>query len=628
MNRSLRTLALLTGLLLAAAAAAAQPDSLLSPEAPEADEAPVTLRLAWSADRAHDGDSPALALVFEIAEGYHVIADAKQLKPIEDFKPFPTRVQLVQATEGVIGEKPLYPRAKPLKAEFTAGEVMAFEGMMVVYVPLRIDSRTAPGSAALKIQVEYQACSASACLIPEKVTLETALPIVPAQEAVQAINPELFADLARARVAGGRQGVEFGLFGWSFTLDAGSRAGWLLLLLAAAGGGLLLNFTPCVLPLVPIKIIGMTAAAARRSRCLALGAATFAGVTAFWLALGAVVSTVSGFSATNQLFHYPLFTIGVGIVIALMASGMFGVFSMNLPGFVYAFDPARDTLGGSFGIGILTALLSTPCTAPFMGTAAAWAVTQNPQTTLATFGAIGMGMGAPYLLLASAPGLVGWLPKSGPASELLKQVMGLLMLAAAAYFIGIGVSTSAAGAADPPSRLYWWPVAGLCAASGAWAGYRGARLAASRTAKALWSAIAAAVMTAALLAGLRLTDTGPIPWVHYSPERLAAAFNRGKPVVLNFTAEWCLNCKALEHSVWSDPRLVAALARGDAAAIKVDLTGNNPEANAKLRETGSLTIPLLVVYTAGGSPVFKSDFYTADQVREAIEKLAAESPQR
>ena len=129
----------------------------------------------------------------------------------------------------------------------------------------------------------------------------------------------------------------------------------------------------------------------------------FLGVLVFWMVLGTMIALVSGFSATNQLFQYPAFTILVGLIIGVMATGMFGFFSMRLPNFVYMINPEQDTLHGSFGLGILAAILSTPCTAPFMGAAAAWASTKQPATTLATFAAIGTGMALPYLVLAASP---------------------------------------------------------------------------------------------------------------------------------------------------------------------------------------------------------------------------------
>lgn len=158
-----------------------------------------------------------------------------------------------------------------------------------------------------------------------------------------------------------------------------------------------------MLPLIPIKIISLSYAAKNRRQCILLGVFMSLGVLVFWLGLGALIALVSGFSATNQLFQYPLFTITVGLIIAIMAGGMFDFFSLQLPSFVYMIHPEQDTLKGSFGLGILAAVLSTPCTAPFMGAAAAWAATQPPSSTLAVFASIGIGMALPYFLLSVSP---------------------------------------------------------------------------------------------------------------------------------------------------------------------------------------------------------------------------------
>ncbi len=585
-----------------------------------AEEAPVSVHTAWSADRVHPGDAVTLAVVLEVRDGYHVIADEAQARGVRGFKPFYTRVRLLESSGGIQAESPRYPRASPLKADFVEDSVMTFEGLTVVLIPIRLDARTPTGTSAVTLGVEYQACGADFCEIPQKLVLKAALPVVPEGAPTAATHPDLFPAPGPPAGGGRPEWVRFDLFGWGFSLDASSLAGLTLLLLTAALGGLLLNCTPCVLPLVPIKVISMSRAASHRGRCAALGASTFLGVTAFWLALGGLVSAVSGFTTPNQLFRYPVFTIAVGAVIAAMAVTMFGGRSMRLPNFIYAFNPAQETLGGAFVIGVLTAVLSTPCTAPFMGAAAAWAVTQTPATTLLTFLAVGIGMGAPYLVLAAFPRLVRRVPRSGPASELLKQAMAIFMLAGAAYFIGTGLSTLAAEPAAPPSRLYWWPVMGLCALAGAWTGPRAARLSAGNIRKAAWITMGALVLAASIAGAWRLTDSGPIAWVYYTPQRLDEAYKQHRPVVLVFTAEWCLNCKALEQSVWKDRELADLLSRAEVVPMKVDLTGSNPAGKDKLRQAGSLTIPFLTVLDRDGHPVFSGDYYTAGQVMEAIRK--------
>ena len=400
------------------------------------------------------------------------------------------------------------------------------------------------------------------------------------------------------------------------------RAACLVLLVLTAGfGGLLLNFTPCVLPLIPIKIISLSHAAQNRKRCLALGVAMFAGVIFFWLVLGILITLVSDFTATNQLFQYPLFTILVGLIIGSMALGMFGSFAVRLPNFIYMINPEQDSLHGSFGLGILAAVLATPSTAPFMGAAAAWAATQTPATTLSTFFAIGFGMALPYLILSASPGLVEKMPKSGPGSVLIKQVMGLFMLAAAAYFIGVGLSAIFSTPPNPTSKLYWWPVMGFVAAGGIWLAYRTLSIAKRNGPKIIFTALGVILIGLSSLGAVSLTDRGPINWVYYTPERYAELLAQKKVVVMVFTAEWCLNCKVLEEGVLRDPEIIRLFQSGSAVPVKVDITGNNPAGKAKLKEVGNLTIPLLVIFSPNGNHVFKSDFYTVEQVLKAIDEV-------
>ncbi|MDP4979104.1 MAG: protein-disulfide reductase DsbD family protein, partial [Desulfobacterales bacterium] len=384
-----------------------------------ADEEVVTVTTAWPVDRALPGDSIMLAIVADIKEGYHINADARQAKPFEDFKPYPTKVTVVDATPGITMEIPRYPRAVPIKVQYAAGDLMSFEGKTVIYLPIKLEETLKPGKLALKLEFEYQACAANYCLFPKNVKLEESLAVAESGAVIAKVNRELFAGDDSGPTAGPSRSVEFDLFGWAFSIDISSGSGLILLLLTAALGGMLLNFTPCVLPLIPIKIISLSHVAKDRRQCFMLGLAMFLGVLVFWIAIGIMIALVSGFSATNQLFQYPVFTILVGLIIGVMATGMFGFFSMRLPNFVYMINPEQNTLQGSFGLGILAAILSTPCTAPFMGAAAAWASTQAAPTTLATFAAIGTGMALPYLVLSASPALVRKMPKTGPASVLI-----------------------------------------------------------------------------------------------------------------------------------------------------------------------------------------------------------------
>ncbi len=585
-------------------------------------EKAVNVRAVWSVTAAHPGDQAVLAVVLQVNEGFHINADERQILPVEDLKLFPTKVVVIGADKGLQIEAPLYPSAVPLTVPYLTGDVMSFQGETVIYLPVRLGDSLSDGRlAGLNLQVHYQPCSEEYCLLPIKEEVETSLPIVASNTVVEKINQKLFAGYEPGVVPEVSDKIAFGLFGWKFSVDSSSSGGVVLLLIVAAFGGMLLNFTPCVLPLIPIKIISLSYAAKNRRQCILLGVFMSLGVLVFWLGLGVLIALVSGFSATNQLFQYPLFTITVGLVIAVMAGGMFDFFSLQLPSFVYMIHPEQDTLKGSFGLGILAAVLSTPCTAPFMGAAAAWASTQPPTSTLAVFAAIGIGMALPYFLLSVSPHLVSKMPKTGPASVLIKQVMGMLMLAAAAYFVGIGLEVLLSSPADPPGKLYWWPVMFFSFCAGGWTFWRTVQIAAPRAkVKYFFTSLGVAVMALSVLGTCRLTHTGPIDWTYYTPERLDLAREEQQTVVMVFTAEWCLNCKVLEQGILDNHKIIDLLADDRVLPMKVDITGNNPDGKAKLKEVGSLTIPLLVVIDQQGKQVYKSDYYTVDQVYQAVQK--------
>ncbi len=208
--------------------------------------------------------------------------------------------------------------------------------------------------------------------------------------------------------------------------------------------GFLLNFTPCVLPVIPIKVLSLHQQAGNPARCLALGTSFGIGIVVFFLAVAVPIGVLKVID-WGEMFTKWWVNIPIGLLIGAMALGMMGLFTVKLPQKAYMFNPSHDTHTGSFLTGFLTGLLSTPCTGPMLGATIAWVVTQSTGMVLIVFGAMGVGMAFPYVILAANPKWVDRLPRTGPGSELVKQVMGLVLIAVAVYFFTIGAGTLTAG---------------------------------------------------------------------------------------------------------------------------------------------------------------------------------------
>ena len=119
----------------------------------------VQVQTAWSVNRARPGDAIVLAIVADIKKGLHINADAQQVKPFEDFKPYPTKVAVADASDGITIESPRYPKAVPIEVEYAAGDLMSFEGQTVIYLPIKLEETIKPGTLVIKLVFEYQACS-------------------------------------------------------------------------------------------------------------------------------------------------------------------------------------------------------------------------------------------------------------------------------------------------------------------------------------------------------------------------------------------------------------------------------------------------------------------------------------
>ncbi len=630
---------------------------------PDADASMVSVTVVPARTKVMPGDRIPAAVVFELKSPWHIWTSESQAASLPSSI---ARFEGAQYTKVVVDRTSetltiavgaiQWPSFHAITADIGDGpsKYAVYEGRAVAYLPLIVAANATAGAANAELSISFQACNESTCMMPETVTRKIRLEVMTPEEAAAAggagagrgaglgeadaalfggFDPGVFAriDSGALPVSGATGGggggsapstdsLRFQLFELEFTIDT---RGWgrVLILLIAVAGGLLLNLTPCVLPVIPLKVMGLTQMAGDRSRSILLGCAMGAGVTAFWLALGVLMASIRGVDAISILFQNAWVTLAIGALIALMAVSMSGFFSFSLPSFVYAFEPKHESVGGSFLVGVMTAVLSTPCTGPFMGASLGWArAVDSPAMLLLIFLSIGLGMASPYIVLSAFPALVKRVPKAGPASEVVKQVMGLLLLAAAFYFIGTGV----AGLLHWRGYEYWWVVVAPAIVAGAWLMWRTMRISRRTSNRLVFGSIGALIV--AISAGLGHVMAGqvdPLKWPIYSAQAEQQALASGKVVVIKFTAHWCLSCKALEKTVLASTRVADRLSRPDVQVLSVDITGGEEDQTSRLKAAGSVTIPLLVVMAPDGREVWRSDAYKAQQVIDAVDKAAS-----
>ncbi len=373
-------------------------------------------------------------------------------------------------------------------------------------------------------------------------------------------------------------------------------------------GGLILNLMPCVFPILSLKALAFVKESSEPARIRVGGLAYTAGVIATFLALALILIGIrAGGEAAGWAFH-----LQNPLVLALLTYLMFAV-GLNLSG-VFNVGMAVNVAGGgtgasgSFMTGVLAVVIASPCTAPFMASALGFALTQGTLTTLAVFGALGLGMAIPYLALSFSPSLINLMPKPGPWMDGFKQVLAFPVYLTAAWLLWV-LSKQIS-----PDSLFLVLIGIVCVGFGAWLF---GRLPELRTKSWQWSGAAASAMVIVisllLLQGLTpresVAGTGEVTstsenrlsYIEYSPETVDALLAEGKTVFANFTADWCITCKVNERVALDRPKVVSLFNEMDVVAVKGDWTNRNEEIARTLQAHGSPGVPLYLVYRPDGT---------------------------
>ncbi len=376
-----------------------------------------------------------------------------------------------------------------------------------------------------------------------------------------------------------------------------------VILALAVLGGLILNLMPCVLPVLSLKLLSVVGHGGGHAGAVRAGfLASTAGILVSFLVLGsgAVGLRLAGQSAGWGIqFQQPLFLVFMAVILTLFAANLFGLFEIRLPGAVSDFALAGGGkghgMGGHFLTGAFATLLATPCSAPFLGTAVGFALSRGPLEIYAVFLALGIGLALPYLAVAAFPGIATRMPRPGPWMRMLRRVLGLALVATAAWLLSVlAVQTGLERAV----------VAGICLV-GLAVGLALAGAATRARSSAGFAVSGAAVVIALALAAWPGAGPGPSKalagkWTEFDRSRIAREVAAGKLVFVDVTADWCITCQVNKALVLDAPPVSGRLAGKDILAMRADWTRPNREIAAFLKSFGRYGIPFNVVYGPGG----------------------------
>ena len=429
---------------------------------------------------------------------------------------------------------------------------------------------------------------------------------------------------------GNRQGYEVNgrstvtAFHTGASTSAISLGGILQALGFAMLGGLILNVMPCVLPVISLKIFGFVSEAGERpEKAFWLSMAFSLGIISCFAVLAAIVILLRAAGAQvgwGFQFQDYRFIAFISCLVFAFALNLFGVYELSVSAQAtqgLAKLASGQGYGGAFFQGVFATILATPCTAPFLGTASAFAFAQPGWATFLIFLFIGLGMALPYLLLAVNPKWLRYLPKPGGWMLRLKQCMGFLLAGTLLWLVWVLGQMRGVDAIVRLGALllliailawikgsFWTPVSS----------WRSRVLAAT--------SMLCVLLLAAGAYGF-VTKPSRLVWQQFSQANLDNALASGRPVFVDFTADWCITCKTNERFAIDTSKVRQEFSKRNVVMLKADWTKGDPQITEILKQHGRAGVPMYLVYPGGGKdtqPVLLPELITSQTVLDALNK--------
>ncbi len=561
-----------------------------------------------SVERQHEVVEPnsksALAIHFELKKDWHFYASAETSPGGMNLKIKPS----AETKDVITFSEPVFPLSHTYFDKTLNKKVEVFSDKFTIFLPLRVGEPRIAGAytnIGVKIGIEGAVCSDVQCRVPDFGELSTNIKIAPdaAMSKAKFVLPEATKAVPSSslRIAGL----------WA------SYSVWFALGLAFLAG-LSLNIMPCVwpvLPLIVMRIIGQ--ARQDKGKSIAMGFTFCLGILLFFASLAGANIVLQVFYGQvlqwGDQFRNPAFVAGMALLLVVLAQFCFGVFTIGVPSSIAGKSGSGKGYAGAVGMGFLAAVLSTPCSFAILAAAFAWAQAQPLLLATVAIMVIGIGMAVPYAILTSMPGLLKRLPKAGRWMELFKQAIGFVLLLIVVKLIG----------ALPQMRrmdvLYFAVVLGFCVWMwGSWVSYDTKPLR-----KWLIRIIAIVLAVAAGWLFLRAPVKGFIDWQRYDANLIERAEMEGRPVLIKFTADWCLSCQVVEKIVYSRKDVAELIEEKGVLAIKADTTTKELPATVALENVyNEPGVPVSMLFMPGEEePARWRGMSFADELKALLEKL-------
>ncbi len=563
----------------------------------------VTISVEKQHEVVEPGGKSALAVHFELTEDWHFYASAQTAPGGMNLKLKPSA-----EADYISFSEPIFPKAHLYFDKALGKKLEVFSEKFTVFLPFSVRPvllRTGTASDhQIKVNIEGAVCSDVQCRMPDfgQLVAQVKIGFDPPMGDAKFAVPD-------AAESGGAAGPVF--------LDEGlSYPMWFALGLAFLAG-LSLNIMPCVWPVLPLVVLRLVKQAKKgKGKTVAIGLAFCLGILLFFAVLAGaniVLQVIYGTALQwGDQFRNPAFVAGMAFLLVVLALFMFDVFTITLPASVTGKSGSGEGYAGTVGMGFLAAILSTPCSFGILAAAFAWAQGQPllPATIAIMF--IGVGMGVPYLLLTSIPGLVEKLPKPGRWMELFKQAVGFILLGIAAWLITVVPQE------NRTSVLYFAVVLAFCVWMwGGWVSYN-----TKPVRKWLVRIIAVGL---AIVAGWGLLKPSKqlIEWQSYDASVIKSALSADRPVIIKFTADWCLSCKAVDKLVYSRADIANLIEQKNVLAVKADTTARDYPATQALKNVyNEPGVPVSMYFAPGETePVRWRDKSFGGELKALLEKL-------